>query len=142
MIDALVAGKLYGRPMEKTSKTGKPFVTAKVRAAAGDGEALFVNVIAFDGSACAALLALEDGDSVALSGALTPKTWTDRDGNAKPALDLVAHAVTTAYHVTRKRKAVATVGKAAQEQGGRVPQEQVQVGGDGFDAGPPWGDTP
>ncbi len=106
MIDGLIAGKLYGTPTEKTAKTGKPFATAKVRAAAGDGESLFVNVIAFDAGACSALLALGDGDSVALSGALTPKVWSDREGNTKPALDMVAHAVLTAYHVTRKRKAV------------------------------------
>lgn len=107
MIDALITGRIYGTPAEKTSgKTGKSFVTAKVRAAAGDGESLFVNVIAFDGSVCAGLLALGDGDSVSLSGALTPKVWTDRDGHARPALDLVAHGLLTSYHITRKRRAM------------------------------------
>lgn len=103
MIDGLIAGKLYGQPTERTSKTGKPFALAKVRAAAGDGESLFVNVIAFDDAPVAALLALGDGDSVALSGSLTPKVWTDKEGNARPGLDLVAHQVLTAYAVTRKR---------------------------------------
>ena len=106
MIDALIAGKLYGQPKQMTSKAGKPFATAKMRAAAGDGEALFVNVIAFDPDTVAALLALGDGDSVALAGSLTPKVWTDRDGNHRPAVDLVAHQVLTPYHITRKRKAV------------------------------------
>jgi hypothetical protein len=50
MIDALIAGKLYGKPKQMTGKAGKPFATAKVRAAAGEGEALFVNVIAFGAS--------------------------------------------------------------------------------------------
>lgn len=106
MIDALIAGKLHGAPTEKTSKAGKPFVTAKVRAAAGDGEALFVNVIAFDTTVCTALLGLGDGDAVSLSGALSPKAWIDREGNPRPALDLVAHGVLTTYHVSRKRRAV------------------------------------
>jgi single-stranded DNA-binding protein len=106
MIDALIAGKVYGQPKQMTSKAGKPFATAKVRAAAGEGEALFVNVITFDAGTMAALLALCDGDSVALAGSLTPKVWTDREGNSRPAVDLVAHQVLTAYHVTRKRKAV------------------------------------
>ena len=66
----------------------------------------FVSVIAFDDAPCKALLALSDGDSVALSGSLTPKVWTDREGNTRPALDLVAHQVLTSYHVTRKRAAV------------------------------------
>jgi single-stranded DNA-binding protein len=111
MIDALIAGKVFGQPKTMTSKAGKPFATAKVRAAAGEGEALFVNVIAFDAGAVAALLAPGDGDSVALAGSLTPKVWTDREGNTRPAVDLVAHQVLTAYHVTRKRKAVQPPGQ-------------------------------
>jgi single-stranded DNA-binding protein len=106
MIDALIAGKVYGQPAQKTGKQGNPFAIAKVRAAAGDGESLFVNVITFDPDTVAALLALSDGDSVALSGSLTPKVWTDKEGATRPAVDLVAHKVLTANHVTRKRKAV------------------------------------
>lgn len=106
MIDALIAGKLHGQPQQRTGSSGKPFTTAKVRAAAGNGEALFVNVIAFSRTAQDALMALGDGDSVSLSGELTPKVWTDREGQARPAVDLVAHAVLTAYHTRRKRQAV------------------------------------
>ena len=73
------AGKLQGKATERTTKTVKPFAIAKVRAAGGDGEALFVNVIAFDADPCAALLAFNDGDSVALAGTLTPKAWLDRE---------------------------------------------------------------
>jgi hypothetical protein len=54
----------------------------------------------------ASLLALDDGDSVSIAGALTPKAWTDRNGEVKPALDMVAHALLTTYHITRKRQAV------------------------------------
>jgi single-stranded DNA-binding protein len=106
MIDGLVSGKLYGTATSRTGSSGKAFVTAKVRAAAGDGESLFVNVIAFSTTAGEALLALGDGDSVALAGTLTPKAWVDRQGDAKPALDLVAHAVLSAYDVKRRRAAV------------------------------------
>ncbi|MCA7958043.1 single-stranded DNA-binding protein [Burkholderia multivorans] len=106
MIDGLVSGRLYGTATSRTGASGKAFVTAKVRAAAGDGESLFVNVIAFDDTAKSALLALGDGDSVALAGTLTPKAWVDRAGEAKPALDLVAHAVLSAYDVKRRRAAV------------------------------------
>jgi single-stranded DNA-binding protein len=105
MIEALVSGKLHGQPAQKISKTGKPFVVAKVRAHAGEAD-VFVNVIVFSPAACEALLALGEGDAVALAGSLTPKAWTDREGMARPALDLVASQVLTAYHVTRKRKAL------------------------------------
>ena len=131
MIDALISGKLYGQPQQRTGASGKPFTTAKLRAAAGEGETLFVNVIAFSDTVQAALQALGDGDSVAVSGALTPKVWTDRDGQARPSLDLVAHAVLTAYHVSRKRQAV---------RGRQDPPQEQQDGGDDLpdDALPPF----
>lgn len=65
-----------------------------------------VNVIAFSPAACEALLALDEGDAVALVGTLTPKAWIDKDGTPRPALDLVASQVLSDYHVTRKRKAL------------------------------------
>jgi single-stranded DNA-binding protein len=105
MIEALVSGKLHGEPTEKIAKTGNPFVVAKVRAHAGEND-VFINVIAFSPGACEALLALGSGDAVALAGTLTPKAWIDKEGIARPALDLVASQVLSAYHVTRKRKAL------------------------------------
>ncbi|MCA8094421.1 single-stranded DNA-binding protein [Burkholderia anthina] len=106
MIDGLVSGKLFGVATTRTGQSGKAFVTCKVRAAVDGGETLFVNVISFSTTAGDALLALADGDSVAMAGTLTPKVWVDKHGDARPALDMVAHAVLTAYHVKRKRKAV------------------------------------
>lgn len=107
MIDALIAGRMYGSAKQGTGKAGSTYTTAKVKAAAGNGETLLCSVIAFDDKAQAALLALDDGDSVAVSGALTPKVWTDKAGDTRPAVDLVCHAVLTSYHVKRKRQAVA-----------------------------------
>lgn len=106
MIDALIGGKIYQKPTRRTGASGKPFVTAKVRTMTGDGDSVFVNVICFDPSEGDSLLALDDGDSVALSGALTPKVYAPAGGDPRPALDLVAHAVLTSYHVTRKREAM------------------------------------
>lgn len=106
MIDALISGKLYGQPAERTGNGGHRFVTARVRAATGDGEAVIVNVITFTQSVGDALLALQDGDSVSLSGSLTPKVWTDKNGQVRPALDLVAHGLLTPYHVKHKREAM------------------------------------
>lgn len=96
MIDGLVAGRLYGDAELRADRAGKPFTVARVRATTADGETLFVNVIAFDTAVRNALQALRDGDSVALSGSLSPKVWTDRQGTARPALDMVAHRMLTA----------------------------------------------
>lgn len=106
MIDGLIGGKLHGKATQKTGQSGKPYVVAKVRTAPGAGDALFVNVIAFDRAAGEALTALSDGDSVCLSGSLTPKVWTPPNGEPRPVLDMVCHAVLTAYHVKRKRQVV------------------------------------
>jgi single-stranded DNA-binding protein len=99
MIDGFIAGKLIGDPEQRLGKGESRFVVAKVRAQAGDGENLIVNVIAFGDVPCKALLALRDGDSVAVAGSLTPRVWTDKQGNVKPALDLVAQRVLSAFSV-------------------------------------------
>lgn len=76
MIDALIAGRIHGTPAERTAKNGKPFATAEVRVSTRDGEAIFVNVIAFAEGAVTALLALGDTDSVALTGERTARVRT------------------------------------------------------------------
>lgn len=77
---------------------------------------------------CAALLALQEGDSVSLSGVLTPKVWT-HNGEARASLDMVAHAALTAYHVNRKRQAV---------KGEPKPRQNPEPAG--LDDGLPWED--
>ena len=111
MIDALIGGTLHAAAVEKTASNGKPYATAKVRASVGT-ESVFVNVICFDATACAALLALHAGEPVALAGELTPKVWTPANGEPRPVLDMVAHAVLTTYAVQRKRKASEAPAKA------------------------------
>jgi single-stranded DNA-binding protein len=106
VIDALIAGRLFGTPAERQSKAGKAYATAKVRVAVREGESVFVNVIAFAPPAVTALLALAEGAGVALAGELTPGVWTDKDGKARPSLDLVAHQVLTEYHIARRRKVI------------------------------------
>ena len=107
MIDALIGGRLYGKPQSRTSKNGNPFATAKVRTPMANGESAFVNVIAFSDSTRAALLALVEGVFFALAGKLKVSVYTDKDGQSRPSLDLTAFAVLTEYDVQCKRQAVA-----------------------------------
>lgn len=127
MIDGLVSGKIFGTATARTGQSGKRFVTAKVRAATGDGDQVFLNLIAFSTTAGDALLALGDGDSVALAGSLTPKVWTDRNGETHPALDMVAHQVMTAYQVKRKRAAVQDGNAAASRSTNRPTAGSASV---------------
>jgi single-stranded DNA-binding protein len=105
MIDALMTGKLYAKPHEGTSRNGNAYVTARMMVSVGE-ERVFASVIAFDEAACAALLAMDEGESVVIAGELRPKVYEAKDGSTKLSLDCTAHAVLTAYHVKRKRQAV------------------------------------
>ena len=110
MVEGLIAGVLVGLAETRQGKNGTTFALAKVKAQTSDGENLIVNVIAFAAEASAALMALDDGDAVSVAGALTPKVWTDKQGNTRPALDMVATQVLTAYHAARKQHVLAGSG--------------------------------
>jgi single-stranded DNA-binding protein len=105
MIDALIAGKLYSAPRAMMSKVNRPFATAKLLVAAADGHSVFANVIAFDPQAVSGLLALSNGDAVAVCGTVKPTVYADKQGQHRPALEVVARQVLTAYPVNEKRKA-------------------------------------
>ena len=103
MIDALIAGKVYGQPQSRNDTHGKPYSFGKVRASTSSGECVFVSVIAF-GEAARAFMALEDGDSVALAGSVTPKAWADKQtGEPRAGLDMQAQQVLSLYQLRKKR---------------------------------------
>jgi len=106
MIDGLVAGRLMGDASRRVDKAGRSYMVARVLARNKADEEFIVNVIAFDQAPCAALQALRDGDALTLSGALTPKVWTDKQGVVRPSLDLVAVQVMTAFHAAQKQVAM------------------------------------
>ena len=106
MIDALVTGKLIKAPESRTTKTGKPMATARMRVPTSNpAETLFASVVAFDPEAVAALLALGAGDAVSVAGPLKVGTWTDKEGNARPSLDLLADRVLSVYAIRKQRAA-------------------------------------
>jgi single-stranded DNA-binding protein len=129
MIDALVSGAMHGTAQACVATSGRPYFRCTVRVPVADGAALFVRVTAFSSTVGETLLALADGDSVALTGSLKPGAWVDRDGTARPNLDVVATQVLTVYSMRKRRAAVAAAGQAAAPSGP----------GDGPDEGPdPW----
>lgn len=108
MIDALLTGKLAATPEARTSSNGNRYCIARLWVSTGAEDRLSVMVIAFDPDTMTGLLAMVKDETVALAGELTPKVWTDGDGNAKPSANMKAHALLTPYHVTRKRQAMAS----------------------------------
>lgn len=118
MIDALVAGKVHSAPVVRQTRQDRDYVTLTLRVPmAGEDESVFAHVVAFSDSACQALRVLTVGDAVSVAGRLTPGAWTDKEGKARPSVDVVADQVLTAYSIRKKRDA--TQGKSGGADGGQ-----------------------
>jgi single-stranded DNA-binding protein len=115
MIDALIGGRIHGKPAERTASNGHRYAIAKLRVVTHAGDAFFVNCIAWRDRAIEGLLAADDGDSLALTGELSPKIWADTNGQPRIVLDLTVHGVLSPYQVRRKRRAVAGEPDEAEE---------------------------
>ena len=100
MIDALVSGRIFGKPTERTSKAGKPFAVAKMRVAAGDGESTFISIIAFDQQPCDALLALNGThapDAMAVSQAQVSSVVSIESWRLQAVLNSMVNSRTGAF---------------------------------------------
>ena len=122
MIDGLVSGRIFGKPEIRTGRKESRYVAARIIVTT-EQQKITAHVIAFDEEAQLALLALDDGDAVCVAGTLTPKLHEDKNGAIKPALDVVAHAVLSAYHVQHKRQAMRDIGESSQDDRDR---EQIE----------------
>lgn len=106
MIGAIVTGPLVGDPVERTTREGKPFVTATMRVAAGE-DAIFVGLAAFNETAAARLRQMRAGGAASACGVLEPTRWTGKDGTERTGWRLTASEVLTAYAATKKGRGAA-----------------------------------
>src|ERR1019366_3553423 len=97
MIAALVTGALFKAPEGRISKGGKPFVAATIRAKDGDAMT-FIRIVAFSETACAELLRLKEGDSVAIQGPLKAELYKPEGGEPKISFSMVADQVLALRH--------------------------------------------
>ena len=88
MIRALLTGVLYGAPEPRTAKSGKAFVTGKLRADDGKGGSVFCSLVAFNEQA-EALGRLPAGAALSVSGKAEVQAWTGKDGNPAAGLSVV-----------------------------------------------------
>jgi single-stranded DNA-binding protein len=100
----LISGVLYRQPEQRTSKAGKPFVTATIRAKDGDG-AQFWRVTAFLETVCGELLHLSDGDSLSVQGTMKAELYQPDGGEPRISLSVIADAVLALRQPPRERKA-------------------------------------
>jgi hypothetical protein len=99
----LVNGTLFRAPEQRTSKTGKPFVSATLKCV--DGETLqWWKVVVFSESAQAELMRLGEDDALSAQGAMTAGLYTPIGGETKLSFSLVADQVLALRQPTRERK--------------------------------------
>lgn len=101
MIRVLVSGCLYGRPETRTGKSGKPFVTCKLRVDTQEEHATWASAIAF-GREAERLAGLKDGDAVSVAGRAKLEAFEAKDGALRASLSIVVDDIAA---VRRKPKA-------------------------------------
>ncbi len=99
----LVTGVMYRQAEQRTSKTGKAFVTATLRCKSEAAASEWWKVVCFSESACAELLRLSDGDSLSAQGALKLDTY-EKDGSTFINRTVIADAVLALRAPPRERK--------------------------------------
>jgi hypothetical protein len=72
---ALVSGALFRAPERKTSKGGKPYVVATVKARAEDNRGEFWRVTAFNETAIEELMRLSEGDNLTAQGPMKAELY-------------------------------------------------------------------
>jgi single-stranded DNA-binding protein len=122
----LVTGALFRAPEQRTSKAGKPFVTATIKAKDGDA-AQWWKVLVFSDSAGAELLRLSDGDAVSVQGALRVETY-DKGGETKIGLTCIADAVLPLRAAPKERKAEVTNARKAEKSKGEFRSSERSSG--------------
>ena len=103
MIRVLLTGKLHDAPQERESANGNTYAIAKVKADDKGGNWIWASVIAF-GVEAERLLLRDAGDAVAISGRAELSVWTDKEGNSRPNLSVLADEVATLKGRPRPRK--------------------------------------
>jgi single-stranded DNA-binding protein len=99
----LASGALFRAPEQRTSKAGKPFVTATIRVKDGD-ESQWWKVLAFSESVQAELMRLADGDAISVQGAFKAELY-DKDSERRLSLSIVADNVLALRQPSKTRKA-------------------------------------
>ena len=94
MIRAMVSGTLHGDPQTRTSQSGKPYCTAKLRADTGDGNTTWCSLIAF-GQEGERLATLKAGAALSVSGRAKVTAWAGKSGEPDGGLDMTIDELIT-----------------------------------------------
>ena len=93
----IVAGNLTRDPEAKTTNSGKTVVKMGLainnKRGGGDNDVVFLNVEAWDKTAELCEKYLKKGSGALIEGRLKQSTWTDKEGNKRSEILLVANRV-------------------------------------------------
>jgi single-stranded DNA-binding protein len=108
-VAVLITGALFRPPALKTSKAGKNYAVATLKAAA-DNAVDFWTVLAFSESAVAELMRLDEGDKIAAQGSLKVETFIGKDGATRIGRTVLADSVLALKPKPREPKAAKAKG--------------------------------
>jgi hypothetical protein len=89
---AIITGSLFKAPEQRTSKAGRPYVTATIRTKDGDASQ-FWRVSAFSDTTQAELMRLTDGDACSIQGSMRAELYRPEGGEPKLSLSIFADRV-------------------------------------------------
>ena len=103
-----MTGVLFKAPESRTSKNGRNFVVATIKARDGDSIQWW-KVVCFSESGCAELMRLSDGDSLSAQGALKVEQY-EHNGETRLSLSVIADSVLALRQPPRHREPKAEAG--------------------------------
>ena len=103
-VSVLISGALFREPQQRTSATGRSYVSTTIKTSGMDNESSdFWNVLAFGDSTQSELMRLADGDKVSLQG--KPKFEIfEKDGKARISRTVFADSILALRAKPREKK--------------------------------------
>lgn len=103
-IECALTGRLTADPVQRTGKSGKPWLAMNI--AIGSGDAVqFVSVALFADSVPEVAGRLRRGDRAYVEGKITLRQWTGLDGHSSAGLSVASFHVVPLGQIGRRRPA-------------------------------------
>lgn len=125
----MFSGTLYGQPQPRTSQSGKPYTTAKVRADGKDGATVWCSLIAF-GETGERLARLPANTPLSVVGKVELSAWLDKAGSPAAGMSVVVDDLASLEAKPRPRGATRP---RSRPQGRPAPSPALDGAGVPFD---------
>lgn len=106
---ALITGALFRAPERKSSKNGKPYAAATIKARADDNRSGFWRVTVFSETAIDTLMTLDEGDALSVQGPMQAQLYEAEGKPPRVSLSIIADTVQP-LRTPRKEKATKAAG--------------------------------